>query len=115
MQLFLVSGEEFSAQDLLFSQAHLRKLKLTLGLDFGCVCTGEEGGSRGRFPVREISLNLLSRLLSKKRTLGLLVVNSDLAPKLEGGAEKQKEPLAWIQNRSFLNFSAFKSLGIPIH
>lgn len=45
----------------------------------------------------------------------VLVVNSDLAPKLEGGAEKQKEPLAWIQNRSFLNFSAFKSLGIPIH
>ena len=54
MQLFLVIGEEFSAQDLMFSQAYLRKLKLTLGLDFGCVCTGEEGGSWGRFPVREI-------------------------------------------------------------
>ena len=54
MQLFLVIGEEFSAQDLMFSQADLRKLKLTLGLDFGCVCTGEEGGSGGRFPVREI-------------------------------------------------------------
>ena len=37
MQLFLVIGEEFSAQDLMFSQAYLRKLKLTLGLDFGCV------------------------------------------------------------------------------
>lgn len=60
-------------------------------------------------------LNLLSRLLSRERALGFLVVNSDLAPELEGGAEKQKEPLAWIQNRSFLNFSAFKSLGIPIH
>ena len=32
MQLFLVIGEEFSAQDLMFSQAYLRKLKLTLGL-----------------------------------------------------------------------------------
>lgn len=54
MQLFLVIGEEFSARDLMFSQAHLRKLKLTLGLDFGCVCIGEEGGSGGRFPERVI-------------------------------------------------------------
>lgn len=50
------------------------------------VCGGCEGSNRGN------SLNLLSRLLSKERVVGFLVVNSDLAPKFEGGAEKQKEP-----------------------
>lgn len=52
-KLFLVICEEFSAQDLrAVSQAHLRKLRLTQGVGFGCVCRGV-GGVRfqqGRFP-----------------------------------------------------------------
>lgn len=51
----------------------------------------------------------------KGEGLRVLLVNSDLAPKLEGGVEMQKEPLAWLQNRSFSDFSCFKSRGIPIH
>lgn len=57
----------------------------------------------------------MSWLLSKEEGLGGLLVHSDLTPKLEGGAEIQREPLAWLQNRSFANISSFKSGGIPIH
>ena len=73
MQLFLVVGEEFSAQDLrVFSQAHLRKLKLTLGVDCVCMCVcvcvcveGEKVSSKGD------ALSPLSRFLSKERAPGL--------------------------------------------
>ena len=57
MQLFLVVGEEFSAQDLrVFSQAHLRKLKLTLGVDCVCmcVCVCVCVWKGRRFPAREM-------------------------------------------------------------
>ena len=69
--------------------------------------------SWGEVSSKGDSLNLLSRLLSKKRTLGLLVVNSDLAPKLEGGAEKQKEPLAWI-HRNSRKTTWFPPLGMTL-
>lgn len=73
------------------------------------MCVGGQGFQQGRL--------LQSAVQAPFKGDGprVLVVNSDLAPKLEGGAEKQKEPLAWIQDRSFLNFCGFKSLGIPIH
>lgn len=76
------------------------------------VCVGD-GVQRGRFLESAVQA-----AFKGEEGPRILVVNSDRGggPKTqEGGAEKQKEPLAWIQTRSFLNFSAFKSLGIPIH
>lgn len=75
-----------------------------------CVCGRGEGFQQGRCLKSAVPVPFKG-----EGSRAFLVVHSDLVPKLEGGAEKQKEPLAWIQNRSFLNFSAFKSLGIPIH
>jgi hypothetical protein len=84
-KLFLVICQESLAQDL-GAWACLRKLQWGAVWDGGLGCVGQG--------------ILKSAVLVPFKGLRVLLVNSDLGPKFEGGAEKQKEPLAWIQNRT---------------